>query len=112
MELKTKTMFIKGATILLFHSNAIDPSISYFRIFVCDLLNFSFWSEDPSKKFVVRYKGKEYTGYWSLCAAMNRALDVSTSISREWKACVCSKLWCCYKLCELFIFHLFLVRFD
>jgi hypothetical protein len=25
---------------------------------------------------------------------------------------VCSKLWCCYKLCELFIFHLFLVRFD
>lgn len=44
-------------------------------VFVADTLNFSFWSADESKKYMVKYKGKEYTGYWSLCAAMNRALD-------------------------------------
>jgi len=25
---------------------------------------------------MVKYNGKEWTGYWSLCAALNRALDV------------------------------------
>ncbi|XP_071136989.1 queuosine 5'-phosphate N-glycosylase/hydrolase-like [Mytilus edulis] len=44
-------------------------------IFVADTLNFSFWSEDENKKYMVRYKGKEYTGYWSWIAALNRALD-------------------------------------
>lgn len=44
-------------------------------IFVADTLNFSFWSADDSKKYMVKYKGKEYSGYWSLCAAMNRAID-------------------------------------
>ncbi|WAR19835.1 QSPP-like protein, partial [Mya arenaria] len=44
-------------------------------IFVADTLNFSFWSADEEQKYVVKYKGKEHTGYWSLCAAMNRALD-------------------------------------
>ena len=42
-----------------------------------DTLNFNFWSEDENKKFTVKYKDKKYTGYWSLCAAVNRALDVS-----------------------------------
>lgn len=40
-------------------------------------MNFSFWSEDSDNKYTVTYKGKAYTGYWSLCAAVNRALDVS-----------------------------------
>ncbi|XP_069839448.1 queuosine 5'-phosphate N-glycosylase/hydrolase-like isoform X2 [Dendropsophus ebraccatus] len=44
-------------------------------VFFVDTLNFSFWSEHEDKKFVVNYKGKEYSGYWSLCAALNRALD-------------------------------------
>ena len=44
-------------------------------IFVADTLNFSFWSADEKKKFAVTYKGHTYTGYWSLCAAMNRAID-------------------------------------
>jgi hypothetical protein len=48
----------------------------FFRIFVADTLNFSFWSSDEKKKYMVRYKGKEYTGYWSWIAAFNRALDV------------------------------------
>lgn len=61
-------------------------------IFVADTLNFSFWSPDEKKKYMVRYKGKEYTGYWSWIAAFNRALDNGidltdpkcyTSISKE-----------------------------
>ena len=44
-------------------------------VFFADTLNFSFWSPDDSTKYMVKYKGKEYTGYWSLCAAMNRAID-------------------------------------
>lgn len=55
-----------------------DYFISYpARILVLDTLNFSFWTPDPDKKFVVGYKGKTYTGYWSLVAAIDRALDVS-----------------------------------
>lgn len=44
-------------------------------IFVADTLNFSFWSMNDKQKFKVIYKGKEYTGYWSWVAALNRALD-------------------------------------
>ncbi|KAG8432684.1 hypothetical protein GDO86_017069 [Hymenochirus boettgeri] len=44
-------------------------------VFFADTLNFSFWSESEEKKYIVKYKGKEYSGYWSFCAAMNRALD-------------------------------------
>lgn len=52
-----------------------EDTVDY--IFTMDLLNFSFWSveDDPEKKFAIEYKGKRYTGYWSLVAAMNRALD-------------------------------------
>lgn len=48
-------------------------------VFFADTLNFSFWSADESKKFMVTYKGQDHTGYWSLCAAMNRALDEGKS---------------------------------
>ncbi|KAI9245972.1 hypothetical protein BY458DRAFT_484773 [Sporodiniella umbellata] len=52
-------------------------------IFLVDLLNFSFWSDldlaDKScphpDRYAVRYNGTMYTGYWSLCAAIHRALD-------------------------------------
>ncbi|RCH88667.1 hypothetical protein CU098_009156 [Rhizopus stolonifer] len=52
-------------------------------IFLIDLLNFSFWSDlDVSDKktphpdrYAIHYEGQAYTGYWSLCAAINRALD-------------------------------------
>lgn len=45
-----------------------------------DLLNFSFWSDlDVSDKsvphpdrYAIIYNGTSYTGYWSLCAAVNR----------------------------------------
>ena len=46
-------------------------------IFLMDLLNFSFWSEksDPNERFAVQYRGKLWTGYWSLVAALQRALE-------------------------------------
>ena len=44
-------------------------------VFVADTLNFSFWSERDERKCLVGYRGRTYSGYWSLCAAINRALD-------------------------------------
>lgn len=44
-------------------------------VFVVDTLNFSFWAEREESKCEVRYGGTAYTGYWALCAAVNRALD-------------------------------------
>lgn len=46
-------------------------------IFTMDLLNFSFWSDkvDPEERFAVEYRGRVWMGYWSLVAALQRALD-------------------------------------
>ncbi|OJD37800.1 putative cobyrinic acid-diamide synthase [Diplodia corticola] len=45
-------------------------------IFTMDLLNFSFWSaKGPGDCFSIVYKGRKWTGYWSLVAALQRALD-------------------------------------
>jgi hypothetical protein len=45
-------------------------------IFTMDLLNFSFWSDLPEdRRFSIEYRGKTWTGYWSLVAALRRALD-------------------------------------
>mgnify|MGYP004705640913 CR=1 FL=1 len=54
-------------------------------IFTIDTLNFSFWSDEP--KFEVKYQGNNYTGYWSLVAAINRALDENIPIT-------CPMFWC------------------
>lgn len=58
------------------HPKAEDGSTVDF-IFMMDLLNFSFWSEksDPKDRFAVQYRGKLWTGYWSLVAALRRALE-------------------------------------
>lgn len=53
------------------------------RILVLDTLNFSFWTPNPDQKFVVSYKGKTYTGYWSLVAAIDRALDVNMLLQSD-----------------------------
>lgn len=44
-------------------------------VFMVDSLNFSFWADREERKCEVRYGGTAYTGYWALCAAVNRALD-------------------------------------
>ncbi|XP_003738070.1 queuosine salvage protein [Galendromus occidentalis] len=46
-------------------------------IFVVDLLNFSFWS--PT--YQVEYEGQMHTGYWALCACLNRALKDAVPIT-------------------------------
>jgi hypothetical protein len=57
------------------HPKTKDQSTVAF-IFTMDLLNFSFWSEkQENERFAVEYKGKRWTGYWSLVAALQRALD-------------------------------------
>jgi hypothetical protein len=57
------------------HPKAKDEATVAF-IFTMDLLNFSFWSELPDdEKFAVEFKGKRFTGYWSLVASMQRALE-------------------------------------
>jgi hypothetical protein len=45
-------------------------------VFLVDLLNYSFFSDPGAAPFAVLYQGQEHTGYWSLCAAINRALEV------------------------------------
>lgn len=44
-------------------------------IFMVDLLNFSFWPEANTEPYRVHYKNGQYSGYWSLCAAINLAID-------------------------------------
>lgn len=57
------------------HPKTKDDSTVDF-IFTMDLLNFCFWSErGPGERFAVEYKGKNWTGYWSLVAALQRARD-------------------------------------
>lgn len=57
------------------HPKAKDEATAAF-IFTMDLLNFSFWSELPDdERFAIEYKGKRWTGYWSLVAALQRALE-------------------------------------
>ncbi|KAL9120326.1 MAG: hypothetical protein Q9187_003117 [Circinaria calcarea] len=53
-------------------------------IFTMDLLNFCFWSDDPGgAPFTVDYHGTEWTGYWSLVAALQRAIEEGTRITRS-----------------------------
>lgn len=53
-------------------------------IFVMDLLNFCFWSDGAlPEQYAVEYRGKTWTGYWSLVAAIQRALDEGTI----WRMC-------------------------
>lgn len=44
-------------------------------IFVVDTLNFCFWSAEGVPLYGCEYEGQVYTGYWSLCAAINRAMQ-------------------------------------
>jgi hypothetical protein len=43
-------------------------------IFFVDTLNFCFWSANKDRKWEVTWNGKTYTGYFALCAAVQRAL--------------------------------------
>ncbi|KAI4851370.1 hypothetical protein E4T44_02176 [Aureobasidium sp. EXF-8845] len=63
------------------HPKAKDEATLNF-IFVMDLLNFSFWSEKPEgERYAVEYRGKRWTGYWSLVACLQRALEEGIPIT-------------------------------
>lgn len=62
------------------HPKSKDEATVNF-IFTMDLLNFSFWSEKSEEdRYSVTYKDKRWTGYWSLVAALHRALDEGSYI--------------------------------
>ena len=74
-QMQTKEYSTKTWSSHELHPKAKDESTVAF-IFTMDLLNFSFWSEkDDEERYAVEYKGKKWTGYWSLVAALQRALD-------------------------------------
>ncbi|CAN7992103.1 unnamed protein product [Ixodes hexagonus] len=58
------------------HPKALDSSTAQW-IFLVDSLNFCFWSQSSEEKCEVEFDGKRHTGYWSLCAAVNRAIQAS-----------------------------------
>ncbi|XP_008567276.1 PREDICTED: UPF0553 protein C9orf64 homolog, partial [Galeopterus variegatus] len=62
------------------HPRAADEAAVNW-VFVTDTLNFSFWSERDEHGCAVGYGGGTYTGYWALCAALNRALDEGIPIT-------------------------------
>ncbi|KAL9104541.1 MAG: hypothetical protein Q9163_000514 [Psora crenata] len=64
------------------HPKAKDESTVDF-IFLMDLLNFSFWptTGNPETVYSVDYRGKTWTGYWTLVAAIQRALDEGVPIT-------------------------------
>ena len=65
------------------HPKTKDESTVEF-IFLMDLINFSFWSDldDCDQQFSIEYKGEKWTGYWSLVAAIQRALDEEIPITK------------------------------
>ena len=65
------------------HPKTKDESTVDF-IFLMDLINFSFWSDldDSGQQFSIEYKGEKWTGYWSLVAAIQRALDEEIPITK------------------------------
>ncbi|KAH9865872.1 hypothetical protein J1614_009459 [Plenodomus biglobosus] len=63
------------------HPQSKDEATLNF-IFTMDLLNFSFWSEEKEEdRFAIVYKGKRWTGYFSLVALLQRALDQDIPIT-------------------------------
>lgn len=57
------------------HPKTKDESTVAF-IFTMDLLNFSFWSLRPEdERYAVLYRDKRWTGYGSLVASLQRALE-------------------------------------
>jgi hypothetical protein len=81
-----------------------DEAIVAF-VFTMDLLNFSFWSErSEQERFAIEYRGKRWTGYWSLVAALRRALDEGRSC-RFLFACVNSGA--CLVMSSVFVYYCF-----
>lgn len=75
-QMQQKNYSVKAWSDHELHPKSKDESTVDF-ILTMDLLNFSFWSAEPDeqKRFAIEYRGQKWTGYWSLVAALQRALD-------------------------------------
>jgi len=74
-QMRTKEYSTKTWSTHELHPKEKDERTIAF-IFTMDLLNFSFWSEKgEGERFAVEYRGQKWTGYWSLVACLQRALD-------------------------------------
>lgn len=74
-QMKQKEYSTKSWSEHELHPKTQDEATVAF-IFTMDLLNFSFWSLRPEdERFAVSYRDKTWTGYWSLVAALQRALE-------------------------------------
>ncbi|KAL9053780.1 MAG: hypothetical protein Q9162_004578 [Coniocarpon cinnabarinum] len=66
------------------HPDPLDGSMTDSEIvkfiFVMDLLNFSFWSEDD-EGFWVEWEGRRWSGYWSLVACLRRAKEEGMDVT-------------------------------
>jgi hypothetical protein len=85
VESELQKVFLDGGLNLShWKNNDIPNGFSDMQIlhwmFLIDSLNFSFWERTPGHPFVVNYKGKRNTGYASLCACINRAIDEGVDI--------------------------------
>jgi hypothetical protein len=61
--------------------NGSEDTVNF--IFTMSILNFSFWSDLPEdERFAVDYRGRKWTGYWSLVAALQRALEEGQYIAQ------------------------------
>lgn len=69
-------------------------------IFTVDTLNFSFWAENPQHRFEVDYQGQKWTGYWSMVAAINRALEEKIPITTP-------TFWCTPEFTPQLLAHVF-----
>ncbi|KAI1957948.1 hypothetical protein LOZ58_005422 [Ophidiomyces ophidiicola] len=61
------------------HPKEKDEKTVHF-IFTMDLLNFCFWS-DETERFAIEYRETRWMGYWSLVAALQRALEEGIPIT-------------------------------
>lgn len=73
--LKNRTIHVNNFSQHELHPNPNDPR-AIDHIFLLDVLNFSFWTEQNSTKWTVNGQ----TGYFALCAAIKRAIDENKPI--------------------------------
>lgn len=82
MKLKDDSLSLKNFSQVALHPKPDDKDAIDW-MFLVDTLNFCFWQPPTSKeKWTVTYQGKAYTGYFALCAAVNRAIDEGYSITK------------------------------
>jgi hypothetical protein len=76
----------KGYSTAVWSEHELHPKVkdeaTLSFIFTMDLLNYCFWSEKPeNQQWTVEYRGRKWSGYWGMVAALQRALDEGRTAS-------------------------------